>query len=275
MKRTAAELELVEAQGLSLNWLGHVKYQPNEKGEQQGEIRPTGWLRDEKAGLRLSRLQQIQKKMGWATLANLMSASRPVLAGVGMALVGGGHYIAGPAVLVAAGLSDGEGKLARCTGTDDPNVGRIVDVVADLVAAGTAGAVGMAAGVLPPWAVAALYAPKAINMTTAVPAFAINFVKNRRRRHADNLDQTTETELLTKPADQSDLINHHTGNFDKRVEAARWTALAAFVLNYFTQAIPEAAMVVGVGTVAVAGLIGSGMQLKRLLKELRERRAEG
>lgn len=241
MKRTAGELQQLP-DGTRLNRFGHVMRTDPE------DLRP-GYLRDEEAGLPLSRLQEIQKKLGWATIANGMSALRPPLAAAGIALLATGQHETGVATLAAAALTDAEGKPARLTGTDDPVRGARNDVLADGAAAAAIGIGAVAGGIIPGGSMLGIYGPKAIN--------------------AANVWQARQQGLTP-----------HTDKIDKAVEAARWVVAGLYVAAHtkfqpFTAEINwETAAHYGMLSVAAAGLYSSYRQIRRRQKASKVKQPE-
>lgn len=226
MKRTQRLPE-----GIHLNRFGHVERTGPE------DLRP-GYLRDEEAGLPLSGLQKIQKKLGWATIANGMSALRPPLAAAGITLLATGQHEAGVATLAAAALTDAEGKPARLTGTDDPVRGARNDVLADGAAAAAIGVGAVAGGIIPVGSMLGIYGPKALNAANTWQA-------------------------------KQDGLHPYTDKIDKTVEAARWVVAGLYVAAYTKFQPPgmevdwETAAHYGMVAVATAGIVSSYRQFRR------------
>ena len=241
MKRTESELQQLP-NDVRLNRFGHVvRTDPLD-------LRP-GCLRDEDANLPLSRLQKIQKKLGWATIANGMSALRPPLAAAGITLLATGQHEAGVATLAAAALTDAEGKPARLTGTDDPVSGARNDVLADGAAAAAIGIGAVVGGIIPGGSMLGIYGPKAINGVNVWQA---------------------EREGLTV----------YTDRIDKTVEAARWVVAGLYVAAYTnvqplaTEIDWETAAHYGMLSVAAAGLYSSYRQIRRRQKASKAKTVE-
>ena len=215
---------------------GHVK-----RSDKDDLRSGPGWQRDENAGFPLSRLQKLQREKKWATVANLMSLSRPIAAGIGTYLFAKGHTAAGIGALAYAGVSDLEGNVARWTGTDDPKLGAKMDVVGDFAAAAVIGVGSLAGGIVPAWGVAGIYGPKVIN--------AVN----------------------SGIAEHSGL-NPFTEKVDKAIEVLRWPAVGLFFADYATSGSMELAEQVGVAAVALGGLYASFRQIKRHVQARRQKR---
>jgi hypothetical protein len=226
MKRSAGEIEQLP-ENAKLNWFGHVKQIDEE------DLRP-GWQRDEEAGLPITGLQRIQKQLGWATLANAMSAARPILATSGIIMLTSGNHLEGVIALAAAALSDAEGKPARWTGTDDPQSGARNDVLADGAAAAAIGLGAAIGGVMPVTAMLGVYFPKLIN--------AANLALAKRRG-----------------------AKICTDGIDKAVEVGRWLAAGLWVGDYTNVLNDDWTIPILAGTAAVAagGLCSSYRQIKR------------
>lgn len=241
MKRTAKELQRL-SQDTKLNRFGHVVRTGPE------DLRP-GFQRDEEAGLNLSRKQQLQKRLTWATLANGMSALRPPLAVAGVTLLATGQHEAGVATLAAAALTDAEGKPARWTGTDDPLRGASNDVLADGAAAAAIGIGAVVANIIPAGSMLGIYGPKAINGVNAWNA-------------------------------KQEGLNIYTDKIDKAVEAARWAAAGLYVAAYTnfqplaTEIDWETTAHYGMLSVAAAGLCSSYRQIRRKQKSREAKLAE-
>ncbi|MDR1970165.1 MAG: hypothetical protein LBQ11_02350 [Candidatus Nomurabacteria bacterium] len=239
MKRTIEDLvDFYEKGGEleQLNFFGHVK------ATNKQDKRP-GCERDKEAGLKLTRLQKIQERMGWATVANLMSVYRPITAGIGIGLFASGEYVIGGWLLAYAAASDAEGNVARATGTDDPNFGAKIDAICDFIAAFFVSAGVIASDIMPILALAGVYGPKILNAFNAGVA------------ERDNIEQ-------------------HTDKVDKAVEAARWVTLILFLINYAASGdcIDPTILNGTAAVVAIGGIISTCRQFKRTASARRQKK---